>query len=96
MSKFKLLISTPVALASWLTRNRNGKSLLLAPGVKVYPTHGSGALIETYVVESFKTGPGDGFDLVIGHKKVFLPSHEQMFMLGEVFEGETRRLGLLG
>ena len=64
--------------------------------MKINPTDSALDLIETNVVETFKAGPGNRAYAMIGHQKVLLPSHKDVFPLGKVAIREIRSLGLLG
>lgn len=70
--------------------------ILFALGVEVDPAHTAGALVETDVVEPFKTRTRDGLDPVVRDQEVFFPAHEQMFPLLVVFEREVGGFGRLG
>jgi hypothetical protein len=56
---------------------------LLAFGMEVNPIHGSRHLIEADVIETLEARARDLSHAVIGHQKVFLPSHEDVFLLRE-------------
>ena len=78
------------------SRHNDARDILLALGVEINAAHSAGALVEANVVEAFKARSRDRLDLVVGHKKVLLPSHEQVLFLGKIPEGEAWGLCLLG
>jgi hypothetical protein len=53
-----------------------------------------GDLIKADIVESFEAGPGDRPNLVVRHKEVFFPPHEDMFPLSEILAAEVGLPGL--
>lgn len=60
--------------------------------MKIYSADCSASLVETYVIEPFKTGARDGFDPVVGHQEVFLPPHEHVFAIETSAQRECRIL----
>ena len=51
-------------------------NVLLALRVVVDPADGTVELIEADVIEALKAGPRNAFHAMVGHQKVFLPSHK--------------------
>lgn len=64
--------------------------------MKVYPSHGPLHLVEANIIEALETGARDRPHPMVRDKEVLLPSHEDVFPLGEIPVGEIRSLGLLG
>ena len=64
--------------------------------MEVDAAHSARHLVETDVVEPLKAGAGDGAYAMVGHEEVFLPSHKDVFALGEVAICKVRSFRLLG
>ncbi len=62
-----------------------GRYSLLAFGMEVNPTHSTLDLIETDIIEAFKAGSLDALQLVVRHKEMLLPPHENVFLLPPIF-----------
>ena len=70
--------------------------ILFALGMEIDTIDIARNLIKADVVKPLKTRARDLADAVIGHKEGFLPAHEDVFALGEVFVMEVGFLGLFG
>ncbi len=70
-----------------------GTSLLLALCVEVDPADRALYLVEADVIEALKTSSTDRPYSVVGHQKVFLPSHKYVLPLGELRDVENASLG---
>jgi len=58
--------------------------ILLTFGVEINPTDSPLNLIKTDIIKALKAGSLDAFQLVVGHQKMFLPPHEDGFLLPPV------------
>jgi hypothetical protein len=57
--------------------------------MKIYAADFPGDLTKADVIKTFEAGSRDCPNPVIRHKKVFLPSHEDVFPLGEILAAEV-------
>lgn len=55
--------------------------LLLALGMEINPTDLGLNLVQAYVIETLETRSSNASGFVIRYKKMFLPSHEYMFLV---------------
>jgi len=91
--------STPV-VGIWDACQHNARALmrhnlLLAFRMEIYSAYFSSNLVKADVIEAFKACAGNRPNPVIRDEEVFLPSHEYVFSLREVFVAEVWSLGLL-
>ena len=68
--------------------------LLLAFGVEIYPTNRSLDLVEADVIEPLKTSTANRPHSVIWNEEMFLPSHEYVLSLCQLWDMEMAFLCL--